>query len=90
MGGKMSESTADVGLGLWRENAACIGRGDLFFADHVRSVVKKAKQLCGSCPVKQECLEYALRNNDDGVWGGMTANERRKVKRIAKKAGLAK
>lgn len=86
----MSESKVDVELGLWRDQAACVGRGDLFFADHVRSTVKKAKQLCASCAVQQECLEYALRNNDDGVWGGMTANERRKAKRIAKKVGLAK
>ncbi len=79
-----------VEIGVWRTQAACIGHGDLFFEDRMRTVVKKAKQLCAVCAVKQECLDYALRNNEEGVWGGLTANERRKVKRIAKKAGLAK
>ena len=79
-----------VDIGVWRAQAACIGLGDLLFEDRMRTVVKKAKRLCSTCAVKQECLDYALRNNEDGVWGGLTANERRKVKRIAKKAGLAK
>jgi hypothetical protein len=38
-----------------------------------------AKKNCvQSCPVMMECRMYALRHNEtDGIWGGMTANERR-------------
>jgi WhiB family redox-sensing transcriptional regulator len=88
MGGEMAVRIVDIGV--WRAQAACVGHGDLFFEDHMRTVVNKAKRICDKCAVKQECLDYALRNNEEGVWGGLTANERRKVKRIAKKAGLAK
>ena len=42
----------------------------------------RAKQLCGGCPVKTECLAEALDNEIEwGVWGGMTERERRAVLR---------
>ncbi|MGW5407240.1 WhiB family transcriptional regulator [Streptomyces spiralis] len=34
--------------------------------------------MCRRCPVLRECRAFALRNSEyDGVWGGMTAGERR-------------
>jgi WhiB family redox-sensing transcriptional regulator len=39
--------------------------------------VKAAKKICKDCPVKQECLEYAIAAECVGVWGGMDTNERR-------------
>lgn len=46
-----------------------------------------AKKTCRRCTVRAECLEYALRNDEEwGVWGGLTANERRALKRKAKQA----
>ena len=42
----------------------------------------KAKQLCGACPVRTECLAEALDNQIEwGVWGGMTERERRALLR---------
>jgi WhiB family redox-sensing transcriptional regulator len=39
---------------------------------------RAAKRVCASCAVRVECLAYALRSNEQlGVWGGMTENERR-------------
>ena len=36
-----------------------------------------AKALCAACPVRQECLEYAIQNDvRDGIWGGRTPVER--------------
>ncbi|HLS02206.1 MAG TPA: WhiB family transcriptional regulator [Beutenbergiaceae bacterium] len=41
-----------------------------------------AKQICQSCPVINECLEYALGNRDwFGVWGGTTGTERQAIHR---------
>lgn len=37
----------------------------------------KAKEICSGCPLVVSCLEYALRNNEAGIWGGMTENQRR-------------
>lgn len=37
-----------------------------------------AKSVCTGCPVRTECLEYALaRNERFGVWGGLSERERR-------------
>ena len=39
--------------------------------------VENAKRLCGRCPVKAACLDYAVTNGEtDGVWGGLTPDER--------------
>lgn len=42
--------------------------------------VDEARQICADCPVKAECLEYALVNRiDHGVWGGCSERERRRI-----------
>jgi WhiB family redox-sensing transcriptional regulator len=42
--------------------------------------VDAARRVCADCPVKTECLEYALANRiDHGVWGGTSERERRRI-----------
>ena len=42
--------------------------------------VKKAKRICRSCPVRPECLAYALQRGEEyGIWGALTSRERRKT-----------
>jgi WhiB family redox-sensing transcriptional regulator len=42
--------------------------------------VAQAKKICEKCPVKQECLEYALVNKfKDGIWGGLSPTERHRL-----------
>lgn len=37
-----------------------------------------AKQICTTCPLQRQCLQYALTTGQDyGIWGGTTRNERR-------------
>jgi WhiB family transcriptional regulator, redox-sensing transcriptional regulator len=65
----------------WASQAQCKqSRPDELF---VRGAAQnRAKQLCGGCPVKTECLAEALDNQIEwGVWGGMTERERRAVLR---------
>jgi len=54
---------------------------DVFFpSDGVG--VEVARRLCADCPVKEPCLEYALRNHiEHGVWGGASERERRRIAR---------
>jgi hypothetical protein len=33
------------------------------------------------CKVREECLNYAIQNNERGVWGGTSENERKKIKK---------
>lgn len=59
----------------WRALAACRGRAVFF--DPARET--QAKALCATCTVRAECLAFALGNDErDGVWGGLTENERRR------------
>src|SRR6478752_5381634 len=79
-----SASAGEQHMGLnehWSDFAACKGsRPDELF---VRGAAQnRAKQVCGQCPVRTECLAEALDNNIEwGVWGGMTERERRALLR---------
>lgn len=43
-----------------------------------------AKAVCRRCPVRRDCLQWALDNDQDlGVWGGLSAKERKKLKHDA-------
>lgn len=42
---------------------------------------KRAKAVCARCPVRPQCLDYALIANEAGVWGGMSEDERRQRRR---------
>lgn len=41
----------------------------------------EAKQVCSTCPYRLDCLMTALANNEMGIWGGTTENERSKIRR---------
>lgn len=68
--------------GDWRELALCREiDGDLWFPELGESV-REAKAVCGRCPVRAECLDYALAHNEVfGVWGGLSVLERRALRR---------
>lgn len=44
--------------------------------------LQMAKALCAECPVKPECLTYAVASNEQfGIWGGLTASERSRLRK---------
>ena len=53
-----------------------------------RERIDKARAICHTCPVMQECLDYAIKNDCHGFWGGMTDSERKKVIRERKEVVL--
>lgn len=68
----------------WRDSTACSGvDSDIFFpSSDDESASAQAKQICETCPVRDECLQYSLATNQTaGVWGGLDANERRRLRR---------
>jgi len=71
---------------LWQAKAACRGpHTALFFPpshferkDDKEAREARAKAICRVCPVKESCLEYALRIREPhGIWGGLNELERR-------------
>ncbi|MEV6315757.1 WhiB family transcriptional regulator [Streptomyces sp. NPDC051776] len=82
----------------WRQSAACRDEDpELFFpigttGPAATRQAELAKGVCNHCPVQQECLEWALENNQDsGVWGGMDEMERRALRRrTARRAARAR
>ncbi len=63
----------------WMADAACRDTDLAVFFGTVRDAdsVDEAKQFCQRCPVRDDCLDYALATNQtDGIWGGTTGRER--------------
>lgn len=77
----------------WPSRAAC--RGDdpeLWFPVGTAEPDPLAVAVCMSCPVRTECLEWALAHPklaSDGVWGGASQEERRLERRRRNRAGVA-
>ena len=70
----------------WRHYAACAGADvETFFpVGNSKEALEAndAKAYCRTCPVVEHCLQYALRNRvDQGVFGGLTEHERRRLLR---------
>lgn len=65
----------------WQAEALCAQTDpDEFFPERGSSA-RPAKSVCAQCPVRQECLEYALEHDERfGIWGGMSESERRRIR----------
>ena len=46
--------------------------------------IATAKKICGECPLKFDCLEYALGTHEIGIWGGTTESQREILRRNQK------
>ena len=70
----------------WRQRASCRGVDPDVFYPISDEEAEEAKAICDQCQVRQPCLEYALANRErDGVWGGATERERRRIIRQRRK-----
>src|ERR1041384_3800731 len=71
----------------WRHRAICRDEDpELFFpvgtSGPALLQIAEAKTVCRRCPVVSDCLAWALESGQDaGVWGGMSEDERRTLKR---------
>ncbi len=71
----------------WRDFAACRDTDpDLFFpvgtSGPAVDQIVAAKSVCGECDAQEPCLEFALATNQDsGVWGGTSEEERRSLRK---------
>ena len=71
----------------WRHEAACRDEDpELFFpignTGPALMQIEEAKAVCRRCPVVEACLTWALESGQDaGVWGGLSEDERRALRR---------
>ena len=66
----------------WRSKAACQGLDpEIFYPSSDDEIdATEAKAVCDQCAVREACLEFALAVREkDGVWGGATERERRRI-----------
>ncbi len=75
----------------WRHQAACLDHSsELFFpignSPAALRQTEAAKAVCLGCPVMETCLKWALEAGVSGVWGGLSEDERRALKRRGERA----
>lgn len=74
----------------WRTLAACRNTDPaLFFpigtTGPAVEQIQSAKAVCGQCPAREPCLDFAMSTRQDsGVWGGMTEDERHRLRRLSR------
>lgn len=61
---------------------------DMFFAEtdgpNYYQLLNSARRVCTGCPYQLECLTFAVEENLEGVWGGTSDGERRRMKESGK------
>lgn len=74
----------------WQERGLCNQVDpELWFPEKGGST-REAKRICSGCPVRTECLDYALAHDERfGIWGGLSERERRRLRRPLADAHLA-
>ncbi len=86
---------SEGGGGNWRDGAACLGTDpELFFpigtTGFAVEQIERAKAVCAKCDVVHQCLRYALDTDQEtGVWGNTSEDERRALKRRANQSKRA-
>jgi len=69
-------------LSQWHKQAACRGHGPDDFVRGPKFTYDDVRALCETCPVREQCLEFALADGTlTGLWGGTTDAERREIRR---------
>jgi WhiB family transcriptional regulator, redox-sensing transcriptional regulator len=60
--------------GVWTE---------MFFIENTAEaalLTPALRRLCRDCPIVSDCREYAIWHENQGFWGGLTVNERHKLR----------
>jgi WhiB family redox-sensing transcriptional regulator len=86
-------ATALAVPGRWAERALCAQADRTLFPEKgQRALAAVAPRKCGDCPVRAQCLDYALSGGDTwggiaaGIWGGATPQERDQLRQQRKPA----
>ena len=68
----------------WQAEALCAQTDPEAFFPEKGGSTRDAKRVCVVCPVREECLQYAMDNDERfGIWGGLSERERRRLRKQA-------
>ena len=82
--GVRQRTTDDEEALAWQSDSLCAQTDPEAFFPEKGGSTREAKKICGSCEVRNQCLEYALENDERfGIWGGLSERERRKLRKRA-------
>jgi len=82
----------DPDTNSWQQYGACrtvttLTLADFFFegrfkpgSENEKAHISRLRAVCASCPVNEECDNWATRNHEAGYWAGLTEDDRRKRK----------
>ncbi len=78
--------TEPVAPGEWYKRGACRSlsneQHDAWFFPPKGKMTAPARAICGSCPVRAECLDHAMTNHEMyGLWGGTDELDRRRMRK---------
>ena len=66
----------------WMRRSACRGRDIAEFFPEPGGDADAARAICATCPVRDECLAFAVADRaTQGIWGGTDETERRRLRR---------
>lgn len=79
----LADGLAGLARPAWHADAACRGRTAAFFPGRGEwKLAEAAVAICQGCPVRDDCLDHALAEDErHGIWGGTTERERRGLRR---------
>lgn len=74
----------DMRMPEWFDKATCSTTDPESFFPTKGEQPNSAKRVCSRCPVRRDCLQFALDNAEPyGIWGGLTERERRALRKVA-------
>ncbi len=82
-------SAVALPLGEWHGRGLCVGEDPNVFFPSNGTPGTEARRICGICPVRVDCLEYATEADEHGVWGGLDQHERRNLRRKQRRHAAA-
>ena len=79
---KTAPALALTAIGLWNADARCADTDPEIFFPSADSPATEARAICWNCPVRDDCLAYALDADEEyGIWGGLDPRERQNLRR---------
>ena len=74
--GQLASMLQHVDYPNFNDEVPCAGKDTEMFFSERPSQISKAKSMCAECPMMQQCAAWAVRYEDYGVFGGLSAKER--------------